>query len=142
MLPFVFVLPPDPRDSSRVQRTRRLVALLLVSALLGLGILLFADLGIWALLLIVPLVVILLTAAIVGLDALSRQRAGDKRKRRPQDADMYTLIDRMVGDLNEDEVAYLRRRLDELEAGLQTDLPAEVTDLLDQRKRNRRAGRR
>jgi hypothetical protein len=55
---------------------------------------------------------------------------------------MYTLIDRMVGDLNEDEAAYLRRRLDELEAGLQTDLPAEVTDLLDQRKRNRRAGRR
>lgn len=52
--------------------------------------------------------------------------------------DMYTLIDRMVDDLDDDEAAYLRRRLDDRERGLQRQETEEsLADLLDKREADR-----
>src|SRR5579871_1817663 len=39
--------------------------------------------------------------------------AAEKRKRGLEGLDMYSVIDRLVADLDEDEAVYLQRRLDE-----------------------------
>ncbi len=38
----------------------------------------------------------------------------EKAKRVPHGMDMYSMIDRVVGDLDDDEMDYLERRLDEV----------------------------
>lgn len=61
-----------------------------------------------------------------------------KAKRGLDGADMYTLIDRMVDDLDDDEAEYLRRRLDDRERGLQRqETEQSLADLLDQREADR-----
>lgn len=60
-----------------------------------------------------------------------------KRKRGLDGEDMYSLIDRLVDDLDDDEAAYLRRRLDNHERGLQReDTQTSIGDLLDDRETN------
>jgi hypothetical protein len=44
----------------------------------------------------------------------------------------------MLDDLDEDELAYLRRRLEQKD----NDLPEQMTDLLEQREEDWQAGRR
>lgn len=153
MMPFLCVLIPDPDDPLNTPRRRRtddvqvglgsrrwLVAgvmvaltLALVVAMLGRAPMLIVTL----MLLGVPTVMIVLLALL--LRGMGVFRAEDvKEKRRLHGADMYTLIDRLVDDLDEDEAAYLRRRLDEREAGLRIDLQS----LLDQRESDRRSGQR
>jgi hypothetical protein len=65
-----------------------------------------------------------------------------KRKRGLDGLDMYSVIDRLVDDLDEDEMAYLQRRLDEREGGSPDELPEVIDDLLSQRSEDHRAGRR
>jgi hypothetical protein len=61
-----------------------------------------------------------------------------KVKRGLDGLDMYTLIDRMVDDLDDDEAGYLRRRLDNRENRLQReDTAGSLADLLDQRETDR-----
>lgn len=62
-----------------------------------------------------------------------------KRKREFDGEDMYTLMDRMVDELDEDEAAYLRRRLDDRDRHQEReDTKASIADLLDDREQNRR----
>lgn len=82
------------------------------------------------------LVVVMLVAVATGIVALSRS---GKRKR---DLDMYSLIDRMVDDLDEDELAYLRRRLDTAKSSEHDQLTDSLDELLDQRAEARRTGQR
>ncbi|MCB9456341.1 MAG: hypothetical protein H6671_10185 [Anaerolineaceae bacterium] len=82
-----------------------------------------------------------------GLMAAKRRRVrrtyqyrhdATKAKHGLDGADMYTLIDRMVDDLDDDEAAYLRRRLDDRERGLQRqETEQSLADLLDQREADR-----
>jgi hypothetical protein len=65
-----------------------------------------------------------------------------KRKRGLNGLDMYSLIDRLVDDLDEEERAYLQRRLEERESSSPEELPGVIDDLLHQRSEDRRAGRR
>ncbi len=60
-----------------------------------------------------------------------------KGKRGLDGLDMYTMIDRMVEDLDDDEAAYLQSRLDEREGKVKRDLTASLEELLDQRAEDR-----
>ncbi|MCB9454037.1 MAG: hypothetical protein H6672_21600 [Anaerolineaceae bacterium] len=58
----------------------------------------------------------------------NRQRQGataTKAKRGLDGLDMYSVMDRMVDDLDDDEAAYLRQRLDDHQLGLN---PADLFD--------------
>ena len=53
--------------------------------------------------------------------------------------DMYTLIDRMLDNLNPDEMDYLRQRMDDSESRLaREDLHESLDAALDERETNRR----
>ncbi|MFN8452632.1 MAG: hypothetical protein U0521_29505 [Anaerolineae bacterium] len=60
-----------------------------------------------------------------------------KTKRGLEGLDLYSVIDRLVDDLDDDEAAYLQRRLDERDAKTKNDLTVSLDELLDQRARNR-----
>jgi hypothetical protein len=87
---------------------------------------------------LVLLMVVTLTASFFS--QASTQTA--KRKRGLDGLDMYSLIDRLVEDLDEEEMAYLRHRLDDRESSSPDELPEVIDDLLSQRTEDRRAGRR
>ncbi len=82
--------------------------------------------------------------AVASVFAGSRRSSepGEKRKRGLDGEDMYTLIDRMVDELDEDEVDYLYRRLDQREHGSKNDVAESLGELLDQREEYRESGRR
>jgi hypothetical protein len=80
-------------------------------------------------------------AALVTV-AVPPARSADKAKRGLEGLDMYSLIDRLVDDLDGDELAYLKQRLDERESGGREDLEVSVKTLLEQRDADRAAGRR
>jgi hypothetical protein len=61
----------------------------------------------------------------------------EKDKRGLDGLDLYSVIDRMVSDLDDDEAAYLRRRLDERGAQQKDDLTLTVDEMLQQRARDR-----
>ena len=83
-------------------------------------------------------IIAIIALAALGVTSVSGGSNTGKRKRLMAGQDMYTLIDRMVDDLDEDEMAYLQRRLKQQEA----DLPQSVANLLDYREEERQAGRR
>ena len=69
------------------------------------------------------------------------QTDAEKRKRGLDGLDMYSLIDRLVEDLDDNELSYLRRRIEDRETGPQP-LPEAMETLLKQRTDDRDAGRR
>jgi hypothetical protein len=60
-----------------------------------------------------------------------------KRKRRLEGLDMYSMIDRLVDELDGDELVYLRRRLEEHEQGKDHELSRSLETLLDERSQER-----
>lgn len=136
MLP-MFVPPDD--DPSRSQRTRYIMIMALGLLIAGVLMLtLMARANLYFILMMV--VVVFISFLVLTRSFVNRTQASatDKRKRGLDGQDMYTLIDRLVEDLDEDEAAYLRRRLDEQERGLQRQQTEEsLTELLDQREQNR-----
>lgn len=85
----------------------------------------------------------ILTVIGVIVVALIARAGQETEKRKREGADMYTLIDRLVDDLDDDEAAYLRRRLDDRERGLEeTPLEDALKQTLDRREDDRLAGRR
>lgn len=83
--------------------------------------------------------VVIPIAAVVALRNAREEAAAApvKRKRGIDGEDMYSLIDRLVDDLDDDEAAYLRRRLDDHERGLQReDTQTSIGDLLNDRETN------
>ena len=78
-----------------------------------------------------------ITTPLIAMNAnkqKSQQGTTVKVKRGLDGTDMYTLIDRMVDDLDDDEATYLRRRLDDRERELERDsTKSALADLLDER---------
>lgn len=61
----------------------------------------------------------------------------EKQKRVSANTDMYSLIDRMVEELDEDEIAYLQQRLSSRLYADKQDLQNSLGELLNQRAENR-----
>lgn len=89
--------------------------------------------------LVVPtsMILLILSVALI-VNALFITRAKDateKKKRELENVDMYSMIDRLVDDLDEDELDYLRRRLETRSNDPQ--LARSLETLLDKRSEAR-----
>lgn len=89
----------------------------------------------------VMVIVTILSLAAVTISNWQRSKVREKRKRDVAGLDMYSLIERMVDDLDEDELDYLRRRLEEREHGPKHELADSLDELLTQRAEDREARR-
>ncbi len=135
-------------DDNSGSRTMIIISLVL-------GLLMFAGLGAMFLFragggislnfsgmpMIVIAVLIVLIAVVFGVLTVVRQnqQESEKSKRLPDGMDMYSMIDRMVEDLDEDEVVYLRRRIKAARSGKTAE---DLGTLLDKREDARSTGRR
>ncbi|MEZ4671784.1 MAG: hypothetical protein R3E39_28095 [Anaerolineae bacterium] len=136
---------PDRESTTESANGRRSTKLTIVGLLgmLALGVILLFAGGLAAGVAGAAAVIIAVIALAVTLmsgNVLRPETSAEKRKRGLNGLDMYTLIDRMVDDLDEEELAYLRRRLEQKDN--KEDLPHTVADLLDYREEERQAGRR
>jgi hypothetical protein len=87
------------------------------------------------------IILLLLTVALM-VNALSTTRSKDpseKRKRELENVDMYSMIDRLIDDLDEDEIKYLRQRLET--RGDHRHLTKSLETLLDERSEGRESQR-
>jgi hypothetical protein len=88
---------------------------------------------------IVVVTIILLMSIISG----AREKdAPEKRKRGLEGQDFHSVIDRLVDELDEDELAYLRKRLEEREQGRRPELTHSLEALLDERSETQQAVQR
>jgi len=71
-----------------------------------------------------------------------QQSAPEKDKRGLGDLDMYSLINRLVDDLDDEELAYLERKLDQRRQRPDDDLPQNIGLLLEQRHETRQIRKR
>jgi hypothetical protein len=138
----MFPPPPDRDPKSRTLLVVSLGVGFVVAIVLG-GLLLLRGGGVNPGLGVPAVVVIIMSIAAVMIAVVTTQgRSAEKAKRGLEGLDMYSLIDRLVDDLDDDERAYLQRRLDERESGDREDLEVSVKTLLDQRNEDRATGRR
>ncbi|HVU13820.1 MAG TPA: hypothetical protein VHD90_21230 [Phototrophicaceae bacterium] len=77
-------------------------------------------------------------ASLVPVFVLRASSEHEKSKRGLEGLDLYTVIDRLVADLDDDEAAYLQRRLNERDTKAKDELTVSLGDLLDQRAEARR----
>ncbi|GIL13857.1 MAG: hypothetical protein BroJett038_25770 [Chloroflexota bacterium] len=139
---FPIFIPPESDQNPRMRRRAKL------SLVIGLTVavlipLLFrsgaASPFSWV---VFTLVIIMGIAGLLAVFAVQRSTLESEKHKR-EGVDMYTLIDRLVDELDEDEAAYLRRRLDDRERGLEeTPLEDALKQTLDRREDDRLAGRR
>ncbi len=89
----------------------------------------------------VPTFVVLIVVAIALIVSIlfgaKSKDSPEKRKRGLEDLDMYSMIDRLVDELDGDELVYLRRRLQEHEQGEDRELRYSLETLLDERSEER-----
>lgn len=135
----LFSPPPSDEQKPVTISTAAAIAIsLVISLVLAGGFVLFAR---TSSMLVAPLVVTIVLALVFALIRQTRQQAlaesaaaaDEKPKRFAPGQDMYTLIDRMVDDLDADELAYLRRRLDEQEQASEDNLAQSMAELLEKR---------
>jgi flagellar basal body-associated protein FliL len=145
----IFARPPSNSDDDPQRQKRALVAVLVglvIMMLLGVSMLMISAGGTTTFPLIavsVGVILVLLMGVMLGARFFSQaSNRAAKRKRGLDGLDMYSLIDRLVDDLDEDEMAYLRHRLDDRESSSPDELPEVIDDLLSQRTEDRHAGRR
>jgi hypothetical protein len=136
-------LGDDTNDrSSGKRRTAKLIVILAIVAVVF-GLLPIIQPGIFVGTAAVPIVAVMsfLSAFLIAGIARSAQTeaAIGKRKRGLEGQDMYSLIDRVVDDLDEDELDYLHRRLEARE-NTEPDVTDSLSELLDQREGDRRSG--
>jgi hypothetical protein len=86
-------------------------------------------------LMVIVLVAIALIVSIL-FDAQTKD-SPEKRKRGLEGLDIYSMIDRLVDELDGDELVYLRRRLEEHEQGKDRALNRSLETLLDERSEER-----
>jgi hypothetical protein len=86
-------------------------------------------------LLVIVIVAIALIVSI--LFGAQTQAPPEKPKRRLEELDMYSMIDRLLDELDGDELVYLRRRLEEHEQGKDRELSHSLEMLLDERSYER-----
>lgn len=122
--------PPDARQKMLAWVT---IAIGLV-VLVGFGLFYATMRGGLTAPMVIAIAIAIITAITVPLIAIyvNRQQqaaTASKAKRGLDGMDMYSVMDRMVDDLDDDEAAYLRQRLDDQQLGLnQADLFAEKDD--------------
>jgi len=144
----IFVRPPSNSDDDPQSRKRTLVGVLLglvIMMLLGVSLLAIRAGGTAfpIIAVAVGIILVLFVGVMVAVSVFSQASSQvAKRKRGLDGLDMYSLIDRLVDDLDDDEMAYLLRRLDERDSRLPDELPEAVASLLNQRTEDRRARRR
>ena len=132
------MLPPDFRSINQRQIAYGAAAVIGVLLAVGLALAVGSDAAARTL---APRMVAVLVLAVVfvsvvfGLSRLSQRT--DEAKPKRDGPDMYTLIDDLVDDLDDDEADYLRRRLDDRDRGTRADLLAAADDLLEQRAERR-----
>lgn len=144
MMGFLPLIPPDDGRTppTRFQAKLAIIMGLLVAMLLG--FMLFsadqpgsaASTSLW-MVLAVMVAIALVGLVVAGLSLRSWRQFGDKPKR--DGLDMYTLIDGLVADLDDDEAEYLRRRLDDRDRAARADLLAAGDDLLERRASRRQS---
>ncbi len=143
------IIPPDEDGNPRTKMRAKVGIIVGVTVAILLGMMLFFTSGRtgstssasppWVLLSIIVITAIV-GMLVVTLSPRNRQQSAEKPKR--EGMDMYELIDRMVDDLDDDEAAYLQRRLDDRESGLRGDLADSAEDLLSRRAEDRKKGLR
>ena len=139
----LFFSPSTMNNDEQPQPPARAALVILmgviIATLLGFGLVVSARAGSSILLMLIIGTVVLGITVMVGFAAQARYRAqaaataDEKPKRFAPGQDMYTMIDRMLDDLDEDELAYLRRRLEEQELVSEDDLVQSMGELLDKR---------
>ena len=136
-----FYGPDDDNSEGRPRSTYLITALAGIVVMLLLGLLLFARSAGSAGMLIVMIVIGLVVLAVVATlgSLLYQMRGGDTlTKAKRKNVDMFALIDRLVDDLDADEAAYLRQRLDAIERRETAEsLEALLDDHDDQESRRR-----
>ena len=140
MLPLI--TPPDdsslsPRKRAKIAAVVALLAMVIGAVLASTGQEQFQRT-------VLPVMVGMLVSALtIGavMFAASRQ-SREKVKPKREGMDMYTLIDRLVDDLDDDEASYLQRRLDDRERGFRGELAESAEDLLLRRAEDRQKGLR
>lgn len=75
------------------------------------------------------------------LALITTRTSAEKEKRADVGHDLYSVIDRLVDDLDDDEAAYLQRRLEQRDAKAKDDLTVTLDTLLETRAEDRRAGK-
>lgn len=141
---FFFVPQPDQPETSTDTNRAALALGIGVAVFMGLLVMLLARGG-SAGMFIVATAVIMIGVAFSLYIIVNRQSASAEeqlKRKRGEAGDMYTLIDRLVAELDDDERAYLLSRLDATEPDEQVDLADMAADLLDQREEDRRQGLR
>lgn len=139
---FIPIIPPDDSSLSPRKRAKIVVVAAVLAVVIG-GVL--SSIGQeqfqrTILPILFGMLVSALTIGVVMYAASNQSREKAKRKR--EGMDMYTLIDRMVDDLDDDEAAYLQRRLDARESSVRDDLAESAEDLFNRRDEDRRKGLR
>lgn len=140
----MFFVPQSDNDSSTNTNRAALALGLGMAVFAGLLVMLLARAG-SAGVFVVATAIIMIGVALSLYIVVNRQtRTADEQYKRKRGAagDMYTLIDRLVDDLDDEERAYLLDRLDATEPDTQIDLADMAADLLDQREEDRRQGLR
>jgi hypothetical protein len=143
----LFGFPIEDSENPPPSRKRATVGIIIggmVAMVLGLLLVLaprmMMSTSVWG---VIGVFVVIMILIIAGLVVTTSQRQADraKRKRGPNGQDMYTLIDRMMDNLDDDELDYLRDRLTQREHGPKHELAESLGDLLDQREEYRETGR-
>lgn len=136
MLPLMSPQTDEPIDG----RNRPAVLIMVALALLVAGGLAFIMSPALMSRAIIPIIMGLVVVVLpVGYLVATRSQT-EKRKRSGQD--MYQMIDRLVDDLDDDEIAYLQRRLEERAAEQKAKLSEDMIELINLRDLERRAGER
>ncbi|NWG18468.1 MAG: hypothetical protein HXY41_17735 [Chloroflexi bacterium] len=135
---FPIFIPPESDQNPRMRTRAKLGVVIGLAVAMLMGLLLFRGSAAapfpWV---VFTLVIVMGIAGLMAVFAVQRG-ALESQKRKRQGVDMYTLIDRLVDDLDDDEAAHLRRRLDDRERGLEETLQ----ETRDRREDDRLAGRR
>ena len=131
--------PDDDNSEGRPRSTYLITALAGIVVMLLLGLLLFArSAGSAGILLVIGVVTLAVVATIGSL--LYQRGEGDTRsKAKRKNVDMFSLIDRLVDDLDADEAAYLRQRLDAIERRETAESLGALLDNRDDQEARRRS---
>ncbi len=134
---------PPPTDPRTRLRASLLITIGLVAAVYVAFIMLFGGTSTPLLLPGLLAIGIVIAGGAMLINMVARQQtAPAKDKRGLADLDMYSLINRLVADLDEDELAYLERKLDERRRYSDNRLTEDIGLLLEHRDEERQAGKR
>lgn len=138
--------PPDDGQPWDAHRRRRALFSGIVGLLVATGLVLMLTLtGRTGSSMVMPAIVaiiIVVTGGVVLLKMMPTQTDEQKTKRGLAGLDIYSLINRLVDDVDDEELAYLERKIEERKRHPDRTLSEDMGELLEQREEDRRAGKR